>query len=80
MIERFISYQSYTILKKILKRALEYIILIIICALISSIVFAYEFKDYNEYIKRQLILNSLLTEAVEVLDKRIRRMEDMRGI
>lgn len=64
----------------ILKRILEYIIIIIICAIISSVVFAYEFNEYDMYFEQQMILNNQLVQALEILAEKISSIEDMRGI
>jgi len=67
-------------MSKIIKRILEYTVIVIICAIISSLVFAYEFKEYDTYFDQQMILNTQLVTAIEILAEKVKNMEDMRGI
>ncbi len=67
-------------MNKIIKRILEYTVIVIICAIISSLVFAYEFQEYDTYFDQQMVLNTQLVEAIEILVERVAQMKNMRGI
>lgn len=63
-----------------IKRIVEYLIIIILCFIISSFVFAVEVQPYEEYFDNQMTINRELVNAVELLARKIEQMENMRGI